>query len=192
MRKGSGNQTTLGEVLEGVLKRAGLQNRVKQGRVMLAWKEIVGPANARHSWPLKVRDGVLLVACSSAAWAQTLTMLREQILQKAARLLGDCPLRDIHFLGTGLPGESRSAAEAGEKLLPAKIPLPVEECAWIRDLTKDISEPTLRKKAEAALGSLLRQRKWHHAQGNRPCASCGRLHRASGPFCPTCRSKRQT
>jgi len=186
MRARKGSLASLGEVLEGLLRRAGLDHRVRQGKVMLAWKEIVGPANARHSWPLKVKDGILLVGCSSAAWAQTLTLLREQIMEKIVRLLGRCPLREIHFFGAAFPGRREEEGESAAEPLPEKLGLRVEELDFIRQLTGEISDPALRRKAEAALASLLRQRKWHQERGHRPCASCGRLHRTPGPFCPTC------
>jgi predicted nucleic acid-binding Zn ribbon protein len=51
-------------------------------QVLAAWPEVVGAAVAQHSQPLKVQRGVLQVAVSSAAWAQTLTFERIRILQK--------------------------------------------------------------------------------------------------------------
>jgi len=190
MRSGRGSQAKLGEILERVLKKAGLQHRFKQHQVLLAWKEIVGPANARHSRPVGVKDGVLLVECSNPAWAQTLTMLRGQIMEKISRLLGECPLREIHFRGVGRARKEIAEAESAEPPLPAEIMLRREEVERLCRIANEITEPPLRKKAEAALASLLRQRKWHEEQGNRPCRACGRLHRSPGAFCSSCRKTR--
>jgi predicted nucleic acid-binding Zn ribbon protein len=188
MRYNRSNQAKLGAVIGDVLRQAGLEQKLAQGQIMLAWKDIVGPANARHSWPVRVKDGVLLVGCSSAAWTQTMMMLRMQIMDKIAKLYGECPVREIHFSGVREP---RSWFAEDEKLAPppAKIALPVEQVQWIDSLTAEISEPALQQRARAALGSLLRQREWHHTQGHFPCADCGRLHHNKSPYCNSCQKK---
>lgn len=191
MTRGRGSRAELGRLIEGVLRKSGLYHRFKQAQVMLDWKEIVGPANARHSWPVRLSDGVLQVGCSSAGWAQTLTMLKAQIMEKIAARLGECALKDIQFRGVS---QRRAPAEADDPAAPSppgKIALQVEQLAWIRKLTEEIEAPVLRRKAEAALGSLLRQRQWHEKQGNRPCGNCGRLHRGQGQLCATCRKPPQ-
>ncbi|NIM04872.1 MAG: DUF721 domain-containing protein [Armatimonadetes bacterium] len=190
MRSGKGSQARLGDIIEGLFKRLGLEHKVKQGQVMLAWKHIVGSANARHSWPAGIKDDVLLVDCSSAAWAQTLTMLREQIMEKIGEQLGECPLRDIHFRGVGRRRKDSADAESSTSL-PGEIMLQTEQVEWVQEIVEDISDPALRKKAQAALGSLLRQRQWHQHQGNATCAVCGRLHRAKTALCSDCRRPRE-
>ena len=188
MRKGKGSQAMIGDILPSLLKKAGLEQRVRQGQIMLNWKEVVGPANARHSWPIRVNDGVLLVGCSSPAWAQTMMMLRRQIMDKIAKMHGDCPLRDIHFSGVRQPvGWER--VEEDREPAPAQLKLPVEQQQWIHRLTEGISEPLLQNKAKAALGSLLRQRMWHELHGNRPCSYCGRMNRHKGGVCLSCQKE---
>lgn len=51
-------------------------------QVLAIWPQLVGEAVAQHSRPIKVYRGVLQVAVSSAAWAQTLTFERSRILHK--------------------------------------------------------------------------------------------------------------
>lgn len=185
-RSNTGNGMDLGALVQGVLRRSGLERRVKQGQVILAWKEIVGPVNARHSWPIRVKDGVLLVGCSSAAWSQTMMMLRTQILEKIETTLGECPIRDIHFSGVRRPTDYGEIVEDTTPR-PVEIPLQVEQQQQIEQLTGDIADPLLRRKARAAMTSLMRQRIWHETQHNRPCARCGRMHREKGSLCLTCR-----
>jgi predicted nucleic acid-binding Zn ribbon protein len=188
---GRGRRALLGDLVERLLKRAGLEKRVKQWRIMSSWKEIVGAANARHSWPIGLKDGVLLVGCSSPAWAQTLSMLRGQIMEKITREMGECPLREIHFRGIGKPMKGEEAWEPPEEGLPAEIVLPTEQAEWIHQVVSEISDPNLRKKAEAALGSLFRQRDWHRRRGSRPCGACGRLHQGKQALCLYCREGKE-
>jgi hypothetical protein len=113
--------------------------------------------------------------------------LRGRILAKIAQQYGGGLLRDIHFTGLGERGEETAEAEEASPP-PGKIPLSPEAQQRIKDLTRDISDPQLREKAEAALASLLRQRRWYEARGEKPCGRCGRLHRKPGEMCEYCRA----
>lgn len=67
--------------------------------VLAVWPQLVGQAVAQHSQPTKISRGVLLVAVSSAAWAQTLTFERSHILQKLHQKVPAAKpeIRDIRF-----------------------------------------------------------------------------------------------
>jgi predicted nucleic acid-binding Zn ribbon protein len=181
-----GGPGNLKDLLQDMFRRAGLEKKFRQGQILLAWKELVGPANARHSWPVRIQEDVLRVSCSSPAWAQTLSLLRGRILAKIAQQYGGGLLRDIHFTGLGERGEENAEAEEASPP-PGKIPLSPEAQQRIKDLTQDISDPQLREKAEAALASLLRQRQWYEARGERPCLRCGRIFRGAKELCPSCK-----
>ncbi|MEB3825899.1 DUF721 domain-containing protein [Phormidium sp. CCY1219] len=65
-------------------------------RLVESWNQAVGPKIAPHTRPLVVDRGVLKVATSSAAWAQTLTFERRRILQRLNRGRTR-PIADIRF-----------------------------------------------------------------------------------------------
>lgn len=69
-------------------------------QVLRCWSDIVGAAVAVQTRPVSVGRGVLWVATSSAAWAQTLTFERQRILQKLNLRLSS-PLVDIRFSTAG-------------------------------------------------------------------------------------------
>ena len=53
------------------------------GAAAAAWPDVVGAAAAAHSVPVRrTRAGVLTVACSSASWAQELTMRRDELRER--------------------------------------------------------------------------------------------------------------
>lgn len=60
------------------------------------WPEVVGEAVAAHTRPQKIQRSTLLVATSSAVWAQNLSFERHRILAKLQTRLS-IPIRDIHF-----------------------------------------------------------------------------------------------
>lgn len=68
-------------------------------QVLAIWPQLVGAAVAQHSRPTKIYRGVLQVAVSSAAWAQTLTFERLRILQKLHEQLPatQTEIQDLRF-----------------------------------------------------------------------------------------------
>lgn len=57
--------------------------------VQRAWSGAVGEAIAREASPVAERDGVVIVACRSATWAQELDLLADQILAQVRSELPD-------------------------------------------------------------------------------------------------------
>jgi predicted nucleic acid-binding Zn ribbon protein len=51
-------------------------------RVQTAWPEVVGPVVSAAAVPVAERDGVVTVACESAAWAHELELLAPQFLAR--------------------------------------------------------------------------------------------------------------
>jgi len=72
----------LGQVLTGYLERSGLAQKVEEASVVPAWPELVGPAIAAVTTPLRVTDGVLVVAVRSSAWLMELKLMESEILRR--------------------------------------------------------------------------------------------------------------
>jgi len=76
------------------------------------WPEVVGPEVAANAKPVQLRQGRLVVAASSSAWAQTLQLMSEAIVTRLNERLG--------------PGAVDRAVfrHAGWDERPARIPEP--------------------------------------------------------------------
>ena len=72
----------LGQVLAGYLERSGLARKMEEASVVPAWPELVGPAIAAVTTPLRVTDGVLIVAGRSSAWLMELRLMEGEILRR--------------------------------------------------------------------------------------------------------------
>ena len=72
----------LGDALGSFLKRSGLDEKVEQARVVPEWAERVGDNIADVTRPIRVSDGVLLVAVRSSAWLMELRLMERQILRQ--------------------------------------------------------------------------------------------------------------
>ncbi len=113
----------------GQLERSPEWHAQAQFRKILAvWPQVVGPAVSQHSRPTGIRQGILQVAVSSAAWSQTLTLERRFILQKLhPHLLNTDGVSDLRFSpgrwasfpqGTPLSSRESGPFPAGTSLAP--------------------------------------------------------------------------
>lgn len=59
------------------------------GTVFSKWDDVVGPAVARHARPLRVEQGVLVVAVDQPAWATQVRTLAPRILDRIAELTNE-------------------------------------------------------------------------------------------------------
>lgn len=86
-----------GEVLGGVTRQMGVQERLEQYRVWAVWDEVVGPQTALHARPLRLRGGVLEVRVDHPVWMQQLQLLKPRLLERLNRAIAPAVLDDIHL-----------------------------------------------------------------------------------------------
>lgn len=78
-----GKPEPAGQVISGVLKRAGIAERVAQAAVIGEWPELVGPQVARAATAEMITpDGTLFVRVRSAAWRQELSLMTPMIMAR--------------------------------------------------------------------------------------------------------------
>jgi predicted nucleic acid-binding Zn ribbon protein len=86
-----------GELLAGLLAQLGLADRLREQEALARWPELVGPEIASRSRALRIREGVLYVQVTSAAWSQELRFLKAQILAHYDEALSPGLVKDIRF-----------------------------------------------------------------------------------------------
>ncbi len=130
--------------------------------VLRVWPQVVGVAVAQHSRPTGLQKQVLQVMVTSAAWSQTLTFERLQILDKLrAHLSGTVVINDIRFS----PGRwSKSAPPSLGDTIMANHP---------SRLTPGVGAPQ-QERPESAIAAFSQ---WQHrlearSHGQNPCPHC--------------------
>ncbi len=91
-RRRAGEQRTAGSILDRILEGHGIERNVREHRIVLDWKRIVGERIAARTWPDGLRSGVLWVRVANSAWLQELSFLRQTMVQRANELVGEPPL----------------------------------------------------------------------------------------------------
>lgn len=96
----------LGRILDGVLTKCGLDDRLAERTLLSAWPEIVGTRLAVHVRAVDLRDGVLYLDTDHGAWRQEITLLLPHIQQQCTEQFGEGIVTDIRWIR---PGTNRSA-----------------------------------------------------------------------------------
>jgi predicted nucleic acid-binding Zn ribbon protein len=80
--------------------------KAKSFSFITSWSDVVGEANARISYPEKLAGGILTVKVIDTAYAQELSMQKEQYLEKLVELGYSGAVSDIKFI-SGSPKKFR-------------------------------------------------------------------------------------
>jgi hypothetical protein len=132
------------------------------GLVAEAWRGVVGLAVADHTAPLRrSRAGVLTVACSSAAWAQELTMRRDELVRMLAEAAPDAGV-------TGLRFSVADHVPAGRPPPPPPPPPPAPDSrdrARGADAAEGIADPAVRDLVARAAAAAEARRNRHPPGG---------------------------
>ena len=146
----------IGKEIERELGRSGSRDVVPLARLTTAWPAAVGDAIARNAWPLRIaRDGTLHVATSSATWANELTLLADEILERLRERLGaDGPARLRCAVGP-VPEPPAPEPDAAEDTTRAPAEVSSEIASTASAVASAIDDPELRELvARAARASL--------------------------------------
>jgi predicted nucleic acid-binding Zn ribbon protein len=87
----------LGEALEEAVARMApprgpaAPTAAALGSVFSHWEEIAGPALARHTRPVRLAGGVLVVAVDRPAWATQVRSLGRGLLARVGEVSGEVP-----------------------------------------------------------------------------------------------------
>ena len=90
--------TPISNLLAGVLKNAGIAERVEQAAVIPEWAQLVGPAIASVTEPSHVTaDGTLFVAVRTNAWMTELSLMEPELLRALNHDVGRPPIHRIRW-----------------------------------------------------------------------------------------------
>lgn len=95
MRRNDAEQ--IGEMLRKFLRQNGLESPLNEYRLVDAWKEVVGPAIARYTNNLYIKNQTLYVHLTSSVLRQELMMGREILIRNLNSYVGAQVIVDIVF-----------------------------------------------------------------------------------------------
>lgn len=145
----------LAGVLDEALSELGLSKRLREVEIWRIWDKAVGKAVASRAQPLRIINGVLTVAVSSAPWMQELRFMTSMIQEKLNAALGGPVVTQI-VLKSGVIGAFRDVAP---EEAPQKKRLTPRQKSQIEDQAAAIADAETREVfAELMKASLERPR----------------------------------
>ena len=88
----------LGDVMDKLLSRSGISERVAQASVIPDWRSLVGPQIAKVTEPLSVtRQGTLFVAVTTNAWMTELSLMEPELLRRLNERTGSLSIKRIRW-----------------------------------------------------------------------------------------------
>jgi hypothetical protein len=94
----SDGRAEAGDAIAALSRKYGCAAEMREQRIAIHWREIVGDLVASRAWPDGLDGGVLWVEAKTSAWVHQLSFLRDEIRQRANEVVGDPPLvRDVRF-----------------------------------------------------------------------------------------------
>jgi hypothetical protein len=153
----------IGDGVERELGRSAGNDVVPLTRLTAAWPSAVGPEIARQAWPLRVgRDGTLHVATASATWANELTLLASEILERLRDQLGPEAPPALRCAVGPIPEAPAPEPEVAPPPQSA-ADVPPDVASTAASVASAIADPELRELvARAARASLVRRASDRH------------------------------
>lgn len=170
------------------LKGLNLDMRMREGKAMALWPDIVGEVTAQRTKPLYVNRGTMVVLVATSAWANQLNLLKPKLLQAIAQRCGPGVIKDLRWKTGDQEGDAEDLAglSGGFKAKRRKAedpPLSEEDQQAIAAMVRGIGDDKLAKAVERTLSAQARRRARLKAIGWVPCKRCGVLHdQADRPF----------
>lgn len=94
-----GNEYTLKEALNEMLKVYRLDTKLSETKVVNAWEKVMGSVIQKYTKEVRVRDGVLYITLTSAAVKQELSYRRTEIAQQLNAECGVDIIREVVING---------------------------------------------------------------------------------------------
>ena len=90
----------VGDILPAILKSVGLDQKIRERKILSIWPTVVGEEIAARTEAVKIEKGVLYVHVDHPAWVQELHFMEREIRQKLRAKAPGIKLERIRF-GTG-------------------------------------------------------------------------------------------
>jgi predicted nucleic acid-binding Zn ribbon protein len=95
--RGSSRTKSVGDAIEELVAQLGIGKKLREQDAFSVWDEAVGERIAAVAKPTRMLRGTLIVAVSSAAWRNELSMRKREITGRLNELLGEKLIHDIKF-----------------------------------------------------------------------------------------------
>jgi predicted nucleic acid-binding Zn ribbon protein len=98
-----GDPTLISDVLTNLVSDRQWESGLAEGNLFAQWERIVGSDIATHTTPISILDGILLIQCSSTAWATQLQSVHDQLVATISSSAPGALVESLRFTGPTAP-----------------------------------------------------------------------------------------
>ena len=128
-------------LIQESLRGLGLAERLREAEIWRIWPDVVGATVAARAQPLRIINGTLTVAVSSAPWIQELRFMTGMMREKLNSSLGGEVVREIVLKAGRI---QKTVADSDSEVPPPK-PLTAAQLALIDQQSSAIADPEARQ-----------------------------------------------
>lgn len=103
----AGDPTLISEALSELVREREWQSSIAEGNLFSMWKVIVGEEIAERAEPISLLDGILLIKCTTTAWATQMSMMENEILSTIQKSAPGALVESLRFTGPQAPSWKR-------------------------------------------------------------------------------------
>ena len=103
----AGDPTLISEALSELVREREWQSGIAEGNLFSMWKEVVGEEIADRAEPISLLDGILLIKCTTTAWATQMSMMENEILSTIQKSAPGALVESLRFTGPQAPSWKR-------------------------------------------------------------------------------------
>ena len=92
-----GGITELSTLINNFTSNPKIKSKLKKFTIFNHWEEIAGKEIAAKTKPQKIFKGVLYISVSSSTWANELSMMSRQLINKINDFAGEPLINDLRF-----------------------------------------------------------------------------------------------
>lgn len=128
-------------LIQESLRGLGLAERLREAEIWRIWSDVVGATVASRAQPLRIINGTLTVAVTSAPWIQELRFMTGMMKEKLNSRLGGEVVREIVLKA----GKIQKTVDDAEPEMPPPKPLTAAQLILIEEQSSAISDPEARR-----------------------------------------------
>ncbi|MFM6964179.1 MAG: DUF721 domain-containing protein [Sphingomonadales bacterium] len=95
--KRQGEEKPLGQLVKGIMKAYGLEEKMKSYDLIAAWPELMGPAVAQRTTDIRIENNILYLKIDSSVMRDELFHGKQIIIERCNQFAGEVLIRDIWF-----------------------------------------------------------------------------------------------
>jgi len=87
----------IGSIIGNVIENLNMRNKLNVSNIFNCWEKIVGAEIYKKTKPQKIARGILYISVTTSTWANELSLMSGQLIEKINSFIGEEVVKSIRF-----------------------------------------------------------------------------------------------